>query len=134
MNKFLASVDDTGIWETLGNTGTTDTNPFGTVTAPQALSKYSGSPGQAIGNVIQIVVWILIIGAGIYALINFVLAGYSFLSAGDDPKKVAGAWAKIWQTALGLLVAAGAFVLAAVFGQLIFGNSRFILNPTIPTL
>lgn len=109
-------------------------NPFGSVTPPEALSKYSGSPGQAIGNVIQIVIWVLIIGAGIYALINFVLAGYSFLSAGDDPKKVAGAWAKIWQTALGLLVAAGAFVLAAIFGQLIFGNPRFILNPTIPTL
>ena len=56
------------------------------------------------------------------------------MSAGDDPKKVAGAWAKIWQTALGLAFAAGAFVLAALFGQLIFGNPTFILNPTIPTL
>jgi len=76
----------------------------------------------------------LIIGASIYALFNFVLAGYAFMSAGDDPKKVAGAWAKIWQTALGLAFSAGAFVLAALFGQLIFGKWDFILNPVIPTL
>ena len=91
-------------------------NPFGSITPPDAVAKYSDSPGQGIGNLIQTVIWILIVGAGIYALLNFVLAGYAFLSAGDDPKKVAGAWAKIWQTALGLAIAAGSFILAAIFG------------------
>jgi hypothetical protein len=76
----------------------------------------------------------LIVGGGIYALFNLVLAGYSFLGAGDDPKKVEAAWAKIWQTAIGLLFMAGAFVLAAIFGQLIFGDWSFILDPQIPTL
>jgi hypothetical protein len=110
-------------------------NPFGTVTLPGNLSsKYGDNPGTAIGTIIQYVIWILIIGAGIYALINFVLAGYSFMSAGDDPKKIAGAWAMIWQTALGLAFAAGSFVLAAIFGQLIFGDATFILKPTIPPL
>jgi hypothetical protein len=107
-------------------------NPFGTVTLPGGLSeKYGTEGGAAIGKIIQTVVMVLIVGAGIYALINFILAGYSFLSAGDDPKKVTGAWSKIWQTALGLGIAAGAFVLAAIFGQLIFGQWDFILNPTI---
>jgi hypothetical protein len=109
-------------------------NPFGTIKPPDALSNYSSDAGQAIGKLIQTVIWVLIVGAGIYALFNFILAGYAFMSAGDDPKKVAGAWAKIWQTALGLAVAAGAFVLAAIFGQLIFGNPMFIINPQIPTL
>jgi len=110
-------------------------SPFGTINLPGTIStKYGNEPGVAIGNLIQYAVWILIIGAGIYALFNFILAGYAFLSAGDDPKKVAGAWSKIWQTALGLAVSAGAFVLAALFGQLIFGNATFILNPKIPTL
>jgi len=119
MNKLLAQAE----------------SKFGTVTLPGNLStKYGTEPGSAIGKVIQMVIWVLIIGAGIYALLNFILAGYAFLSAGDDPKKVAGAWAKIWQTALGLLVVAGAFVLAAIFGQLIFGDPKFILNPKIPTL
>jgi hypothetical protein len=109
-------------------------NPFGTIAPPAGLEKFSDQPGTAIGTLIQSAAWILIVGAGIYALFNFILAGYAFMSAGDDPKKVAGAWAKIWQTALGLAFSAGAFVLAAIFGQLIFGKWDFILNPSIPTL
>lgn len=106
-------------------------NPFGTITPPDSVAKFSDAPASGIGNIIQVVIQVLIVGAGIYALFNFVLAGYAFLSAGDDPKKVAGAWSKIWQSALGLGVAAASFVLAAIFGQLIFGKWDFILNPTI---
>jgi hypothetical protein len=109
-------------------------NVFGTIKAPDSAFKDSATPQAAIGNLIQLVIWILIIGAGIYALFNLVLAGYSFMSAGDDSKKVSGAWAMIYQTMIGLAVAAGSFVLAAIFGQLIFGKWDFILNPTIPTL
>jgi hypothetical protein len=107
-------------------------NIFGTIEPPAALK--GKDPGAGIGGLIQTVIWILIIGAGIYALFNLILAGYAFMSAGDDSKKVAGAWLKISQTLLGLAVAAGAFVLAAIFGQLIFGDPTFILKPTIPTL
>ena len=56
------------------------------------------------------------------------------MSAGDDPKKVASAWAMIYQTIIGLAFAAGAFVLAAIFSQLLFGDAMFLLRPTIPTL
>lgn len=108
-------------------------NPFGIVTAP-VTPLNAGTPEQSIGKLIQLIIWLLIIGASIYALFNFVLAGYAFMSAGDDSKKIAGAWAMIWQTALGLAVAAGAFVLAAIFGQLLFGSATFILNPVLPTL
>jgi hypothetical protein len=108
-------------------------NPFGTIAAPQ--SAFIGTaPEQAIGKLIQLAIWLLIIGAGIYALFNLILAGYAFMSAGDDSKKIAGAWAMIWQTMLGLAVSAGAFVLAAIIGQLLFKNPTFLLNPMIPTL
>lgn len=110
-------------------------NPFGSITAPANILGGAGStPGAAIGKLLQMFMWMLIIGAGIYALFNFIIAGYSFLSAGDDSKKVASAWQTIWQSALGLAVAAGAFVLAAIFGKLIFGDATFILNPQLPTL
>jgi hypothetical protein len=109
---------------------------FGNVTAPAALAGLGADPGTGIGKLIQLSVRLLIIGAAIYALFNFVLAGYAFLSAGDDPKKIAGAWGTIWQSALGLAVAAGSFVLAAIFGRLIFGPTgwTFLLNPVIPAL
>lgn len=107
-------------------------NPFGSVKQPEGLAKYGTDPGVAIGKFIQLGLRTLIIVAGLYALFNLVLAGYSFMSAGDDAQKVAGAWSKIWQTMLGLAVAAGSFVLAALFGQLIFGDPFFLLNPSIP--
>lgn len=109
-------------------------NPFGVIEPPEVIKNNAANPAEGIGKLIQLAIWILIIGAGVYALFNFILAGYGFLSAGDDPKKVAGAWAKIWQTALGLLVAAGSIILAAIFGRLIFGDFNAILNPTLPTL
>jgi hypothetical protein len=108
-------------------------NIFGTIEAPESAFSQD-TPQAAIGNLIQTVIWVLIIGAGIYALFNLVLAGYSFMSAGDDSKKVASAWGQIYQTMIGLALSAGAFVLAAIFGQLIFGSWTFILNPVIPTL
>lgn len=112
----------------------TKDNPFGNITPPDSVSKYTATPGRGVGSLIQIAIWVLIVVAGIYALFNFILAGYGFLSAGDDAKKIAGAWAKIWQTALGLTVAAGSLVLARIFGQLIFGDPTFIMNLRIPTI
>jgi hypothetical protein len=106
-------------------------NPFGTINTPSQLASFGSDPGVAIGRLIQLAIRILIIGAGIYALFNFIIAGYGFLSAEGDPKKVEAAWAKIWQSALGLAFAAGALVLAAIFGQLIFGDPTAILNPII---
>jgi hypothetical protein len=108
---------------------------LGPIKLPESIeNKYPGGvEGGAIGSFLNVIMKGLIGIAGIYALINLILAGYSFMSAGEDPKKIAGAWAKIWQTLLGLAVSAGAFVLAAIFGQLIFGRWDFILNPSIPT-
>lgn len=108
-------------------------NPFGTVTIPQGLSSYGSDPGPAFGKLIQFGLRALVVGAGLYAMFNLVLAGYSFMSAGDDSKKVSGAWSQISQTLIGLAFSAGAFVLAAIFGQLIFKDPMFLLNPIIPT-
>jgi len=108
-------------------------NPFGTVTAPAGLDTiYGNEGGPAFGKLIQFGLRALVVGAGIYALFNLVLAGYAFMSAGDDSKKVAGAWGQISQTLMGLAFAAGAFVLAAIFGQLLFNNPLFLLQPSIP--
>ena len=89
--------------------------------------------GGGLRDLINSVILLLIVGAGIYAVINIVMAGYAFMSAGDDPKKIAGAWAKIWQTFLGLGIAAGAFVLAAIFGQILFGDPNALLQLRIFT-
>lgn len=100
---------------------------LGNVNPPPGVGKYIGGTAglsQFVSNIVKL----LIVGAGIYAVFNLVLAGYAFMSAGGDPKKIEGAWAKIWQTLLGLAVAAGSLVLAAIFGQLIFGDASALLR------
>jgi hypothetical protein len=106
---------------------------FGQINPPSSLGVYGVNVDPGMGQFLNLIFNLLVIGAGLYALINFLLAGYSFMSAGDDPKKIEGAWAKIWQTVLGLAFTAGAFVLAAIFGWIIFGSPTAILSPTIPT-
>lgn len=110
-------------------------NIFGQINIPEPLKNFAGGSvsAGAIGVFLNLILRILIVAAGIYALINLVLAGYAFMAAGDDPKKAAGAWAKIWRTLIGLAFVAGAFVLAAIFGWLIFGDPNAILSPSLPT-
>lgn len=108
------------------------TNPFGEISIPGGLGSYGNDPGIAFGRLIQFGLRAMVIGAAIYALFNLALAGYSFMSAGDDTKKVSGAWSQISQTLIGLSFSAGAFVLAALFGKLIFNDYGFLLNPVIP--
>lgn len=103
---------------------------FGEITPPPGVDRYPSGPGGLIvflNNIIKL----MIVGAGLFALFNFVTAGYGFISASGDSQKINQAWAKIWQSLIGLLIATGSFVLAAVFGKLIFGDWGAIVNPKI---
>lgn len=109
---------------------------FGEISPPPGISRWiEENPG--IGKVLGLIpffnslIKLLIVIGGIYAFFNIILAGYGFLGAGDDPKKIESAWKKIWQSLLGLLFMVGSFVLAAIFGWLLFGNPTAILIPQI---
>ncbi len=106
-------------------------NPFGTINAPPGVNKFSGGGLTGIGLFLSLILRTMVVGAGIYALFNLLIAGYQFLGAGGDPKAVAAAWARIWQSILGVTITAAAFVIAALIGILLFGDWRFILFPSI---
>ncbi|MBU2592749.1 MAG: hypothetical protein ABH867_00115 [Patescibacteria group bacterium] len=100
---------------------------FGTVNPPPGVSGGAAGLVTFISNVLKL----LIVAGGIYAVFNLIMAGYEFISAGGDSQKVAKAWNKIWQTGLGLLIVAGSFTIAAIFGRIIFGSGYSILSPVI---
>jgi|SRR3990170_2878693 len=111
------------LFQFLGNVN----NPF-TRLSP---GKYTGTAGEGLITLLNNMVRLAIVAAGIYAFFNLILAGYAFLSAGGDPKNITKAWEKIWQTLLGLMIVAGSFVLAAIFGWVIFHDATALLSPKV---
>lgn len=100
----------------------------GSITNPlTAYGDYTTGIVLFFNNVLRLV----FVVAGIYALFNFIVAGYGYMNAGGDAKALVAAWNRIWQSLMGLIIIVMSFVLAAIFGQLFFGDATFILNPQI---
>jgi len=103
---------------------------FGTISLP-GIFKYPRLEYKGLTQFLTNIVRLLIVAGGLFALFNIILAGYGFMGAGDDPKKMAAASAKIWQSLIGLLLIAGSLVLAALFGWLLFRDATIFLAPKI---
>ncbi len=96
---------------------------FGQITDPLntlAPGKYNSPAGEGLFQLAQNLLLMVIAVAGLFTFWNIIQAGFMFLSAGSEPKNITKAWEKIWQSIIGLLVVAGSFILAAIFGVLIF--------------
>ena len=112
------------MWGIFGNIE----NPLNTISPGRG---YANIEGGGLINFLNNLLKLLAVIGGLFAFFNLVIAGYGFLSAGDDPKKIEAAWKKIWQSMLGLLFILGSFILAAIFGYLLFGDATAILKPKI---
>ena len=73
---------------------------------------------------------IFFVVAGLWAFLNIILAGFGFMTAGGDPKKVSAATAKIWQTFVGIIIMVSSFLIAAIIGILLFQDATAILKPS----
>lgn len=102
---------------------------FGSVSNPLANGSYGGLSG--IGPFITNVIRLIFVIGGIYSLFNFLIAGFGYINAGGDSKKLAAAWSRIWLSLLGLVIMVGSFALITLLGYLIFGPNYNILNPVI---
>jgi len=98
---------------------------FGNIPNP---TKYTSPNGEGLFQFISQIFQLTGVIAGIYFAVNIITAGYMYLSANGDTKKTEQAWAQIWQSILGMIIVASAFVLASVIGNLLGIN---ILNPII---
>ncbi len=108
-------------------------NPLKPLVGPAVIDpNYIGPSGTGAGLIILAnnLLKLVIVVAGIYAFINIIAAGYGML-ASQEPKEIGKAWAKLYQSMIGLLIIAGSFVLAAIFGWMIFGNATILLTPQL---
>lgn len=86
---------------------------------------------SGVGPLLTRILQVVFVVAGIYAFFNLIIAGFQFMTAGGDAKAIEKAWARIWQSLMGLIIIVGSFALAALIGQIVFGKADFILNPVI---
>ena len=98
---------------------------------PPLTGGYSSLTGGAIGLFITNILRLLFAVAGVVMLFNLIFAGYTYMTAAGDPKKLAQAWSRIWLCLVGLLIVVGSFAIAAAFGYLLFGDAGFIFSPQI---
>lgn len=84
----------------------------GVITPPQGtIPETSGDPSTFVASLIRNGIWLMVIVAFIIAVIWMILAGLSFIFAGDDPKKVQAAWGKVYWGLIGLVIVIGSFAI-----------------------
>lgn len=105
-------------------------NVFGILNPPPGADKYGNFCTGAMSFANNILRLFFIV-SGLWAFLNIVIAGFQFMQAGGDPKKIEQAWAKIWQSFVGLLILVSSFLIAAIIGIVVFHDPGAILNPTI---
>jgi hypothetical protein len=86
-----------------------------------------------IGAFASTLISLLVVGAGLYALVQFLLGGFNYITSGGDAKKAGEARQRIYYSVIGLAIVAGSFVIIRLISQLLFGTD-IITNPTIKTL
>jgi hypothetical protein len=99
---------------------------FGPIDNP--LPKYASSQGEGIFVFISNIFKLVGTLAGIYMVFQIIMAGYKYISANGDPKQTEAAWAQIWQSIVGIVVIASAFITAGLVER--FTGIK-ILNPVI---
>ena len=101
---------------------------FGTINNP---TNYESTGGSGLFTLLSNIFKLAGVVAGIFFIVQLILAGYGYLSSNGDPKKTEAAWAKITQSLIGLVIVASAFVIASVVGSFLDIN---ILEPTIESV
>ena len=104
---------------------------FGEITPPEAVSTLAAgdTTGGGLFILLNRIFTLIGMAAGIFFVIQILLAGFAYISSSGDEKKTQAAWAKIYQSIIGLVIVSSAFVLTAVIGKLV--GMDHILEPSI---
>lgn len=101
---------------------------FGTINPPTPNYK---DVNVGLPTFITNVITIVFAAAGLYAFFNLMIAGFSYITAGGDEKKIAAATYSINMSLIGLVVMVAAAAVTGIVSYLLFGSATAILSPTI---
>lgn len=100
------------------------------------LDAQAGSQQGTTGNIgilffISNLLRLFTIIAGIWAMFNLIMGGYTYITSMSDSGATEKVKNSITMTVIGLAIMAGAYIIAAVIGALMFGDPNFILQPEL---
>lgn len=90
-----------------------------------------GDVGTGLPSFITNVVTIVFAAGGLYAFFNLMFAGFSYITAGGDQKKIEAATASINTSLIGLVVMVAAAAVTGIISFVLFGSATAILSPSI---
>jgi len=108
----------------------------GEITPPGWMKKW-GPKATEVGPEFGLIIFfsnilkLLTVVAGLFAMVNLILAGLGIISASGEPEKLKSAQSKIWNSLIGLVIIAASFTIAAIVGWIFFGDATMIIKPKI---
>lgn len=109
-----------------GPIGSKINNPLSTLNSRNPYKDVSSLP-TFISNLLKL----LTVGAGIFVMVNFVLAGFNYIIANGDEKKLETANLMMINSVIGIAIIAASYIITGIISYLVFGNPMTILKPTI---
>jgi hypothetical protein len=119
MNVFAAG----GSGQNLGTIGGGGLGPFG-----QKMATSGTAALTQVASTVSAIIGFMTIAAGIWFMFEMLFAGYEWISAGGDAKKLEEARQRITHGFMGLLIVVGAWALLAITGQFL-GYDILLSNP-----
>ncbi len=108
---------------------------FGKVTPPPGTPQIAAAdPQTGLVKLLNVGLNVVLIVAGLYTLLNLILAGYMYITSSGDTKKVQEANLRMTYTVIGLLIITLTPLIAALIGFVAFGRWDAILNPNFKTI
>lgn len=110
---------------------------FGSISPPPGVAEYNQQAGpDGIGIIIFIsrVIRVATIFAGVWSLVNFILAGWDYINSSGDPKAHTSVSNKLLNTVIGLALIVLSYTIAGIIGLVIFGDASYILNPKFESI
>ena len=111
---------------------------FGPINPPAGVAELNaderaGESGIGLLIFVSNMIKLASVVAGVWVMFNFVSAGFTYITAGDDSGAIAKIGTKLSLSVSGLLLIVAAYTIAGIIGLIVFGNPTYIISPDIPT-
>jgi hypothetical protein len=108
---------------------------IGEIDAPPGVSNYNAQAG-GIGIILFFsnLIKLITVVAGIWTMLNFILAGFTYVTSADNPSAIEKIGSKLSLSVVGLAIIVASYLIAAIIGLILFNDASFIINPEIPSI